>query len=128
MKTYTQINNKKPFDWNKFLDRAIKGKTTEDENIEAENLAQSWVTCACGNQCAIIPRHPCDSIAPEGTPMDEQLAELGQEFFFAIEDEDFKSAKHILKRIEKRSAKIIEQETKKTISILRSAGYKVTKM
>src|SRR5258706_9054437 len=78
MKTYAESQGKKPFNWNAFL----KKKTyTPAELRKASRLAQSWVTCACGNMCAIIPRDSfCDG------PEDSQLSKLGTRFYGQIED------------------------------------------
>lgn len=121
MKSYSQVNKKKPFDWNAFLDKAIKGKTTEKENWKATKLAMNWVTCACGNQCDVIDR------LDDGCPKDDDLEHLGHTFFHDIEDENWKEAKQTLKEIEKRSAFLINQKAKQSIDILKKLGYKVTK-
>ena len=75
MKTFAKTRNVAPFDWNAFL---AKDKFTEAEMINALNLAGEWVTCACGNLCAALPRNP------NGEPLDYELADLGNKFYEAL--------------------------------------------
>ncbi len=99
MRTYAESKGKKPFDWNEFLSR---DKYTEEEWKAAMKLSYSWITCACGNQCDIIPRRE------SGAPEDCKLWELGDRFSTALENEEIYEAVRLLNRIEKRSADIIE--------------------
>lgn len=124
-KTYAKDRGKKTFDWNKFLN---KEHYTLKQLEKASLLSGDWVTCACGNQCNIIPRHNL------GEPSDILLASLGRSFYHKIvemqQDLFFKyntklktqknkyiisfnknrrAAKKILKQIEKRSAKLIKE-------------------
>lgn len=71
----------------------------EDLSIAAGN----WVSCACGNTCAIITRDN------DGAPKDEELRHLGMRFYEAIVREDRLKSKKILKDIEKRSTYLIQQ-------------------
>lgn len=100
MKTYTESKGYKPFNWNEFLN---KENISEEEWIEAEELAENWVTCACGNQCDVIPRDYF------GEPKDWELFELGHNFAKVIESKNISSAKEILKGIEERSAYLINE-------------------
>jgi hypothetical protein len=68
-RTYSELMNEKPFDWNAFLS---KESYTLDSLEEAMQLSQHWVTCACGNQCAAIPRDPMS-----GVPLDNILKQKG---------------------------------------------------
>lgn len=115
MKTFAETQNKKPFDWNKFLN---KKKITEAEWRKATSLAREWPTCACGNQCAIIPRHNIGFISI-GEPTDEKLSKLGREegFYGAIKNRNIKAAKSFLQKIEKRSAILIKREVEKAKKI-----------
>ena len=97
-KTYAESQDQEKFDWNKFLDQ--ESFSNLDWNY-AEELAQEWVTCACGNQCSIIPR---DSI---GAPIDEGLADLGVDFSDHIIQRNVELSKETLLKIEKRSAELI---------------------
>jgi|SRR6185437_10517233 len=77
MKTYAETQGKAPLDWNAFL---AKESYTYDQLTDARNRASSWVTCACGNQCDIIPRDL------DGAPIDAALDDLGSSFYNAICD------------------------------------------
>ena len=100
MKTYTETEGQDPFDWNAFLNKEF---ITEDEWFEAWDLAGNWVTCACGNQCDIIPRDA------HGIPDDSILNGLGIDFHVSIAHEDSLEAKEVLKLIEERSAFLINK-------------------
>lgn len=68
----------------------------------AVDKAGDWVTCACGNQCSIIPRIG-------NAPIDGKLYTLGLEFPSAIADGDFLGAMEILHKIEERSCELIQE-------------------
>jgi len=121
MKTYAETKKKPKFNWYNFLNRAIKGKVTIPEIADAQDDAANWVTCACGNQCSILPRDE------DGEPWDEFLAELGSEFSYEIDDCNWEDALNILNKIEKRSALLINKEIKKMSKTLEENGYKVIK-
>jgi hypothetical protein len=113
METFTQLNGKPPFDWNAFLSQK---EFTADQLINASDLAGEWVTCACGNLCAAIPRKG------SGEPLDNELAELGHDFseaIFSMESSHSwnyleqtakwqKQASGILKLIEARSIELLK--------------------
>lgn len=108
MKTYAEKEGSKPFDWFEFLNR----KTfVESEWNMAERLSASWTTCACGNQCWIIPRKE------NGEPCDDKLVDLGGVggFHGAIKDRNPKKAISFLKKIEKRSQILINQIKKELL-------------
>lgn len=119
MNTYTEYRKKKPFDWNALLDKAIKGELTEKEHDKACKLSASWVTCACGNQCSIIPRER------NGEPLDGELYGLGLEFNQEVEEKRFNHAKKTLAKIEKRSAYLIKLEMQYAKTVLERMGYGV---
>ena len=127
MKKYVESKNQSPVDWNAFLNKETYSLI---EVSNAHYLAGSWVTCACGNQCEIIPR----SIS--GRPIDDKLAELGCDFCMQLFSmyqkikrkyklilvtessciefkQEIKEMKKTLTKIEKRSAKLIEIELNK---------------
>ena len=111
MKRYSEQKGKEPFDWYEELSK----KEISDEKWERLNtLAGDWVTCACGNQCHIIPRKL------DGQPLDEQLSSLGGAYGFygAIEQRDTTSALDFLNQIEKRSATLMKEEIDKARAIL----------
>lgn len=66
-------------------------------------LSGNWVSCACGNQCAVIPRKT------NGQPKDLVLARLGSEFYSTICSHNSYRALEILHLIEIRSAELIEK-------------------
>jgi hypothetical protein len=115
------MKKKKPFDWNDFLDNAMKKKPTKKDHRKITDLAGDWVTCACGSQCDIIDRDW------EGRPLDDELYALGNDFFYYIESADWKDAKSVLNEIEGLSAKLIDKKIKDSIKILKKFNYKVTK-
>lgn len=103
MKTFAETRGEKPFDWNK----ALREDTISDEKWEEmENLAKSWVTCACGNQCSVLER------TESGSPKDDILAKLGGDygFFAAIKARDVEASLHMLSLIEQRSAFLIKRK------------------
>ena len=127
MKSYAEFNNKIPFDWNKFLN---KKKYSEDELGSAKDAARSWVTCACGSQCHIIPRDQED----KSRPLDSKLYELGLDFYNAIQymqdpsdsentktfEDNKETAIETLQQIELRSSILIKHEIRKRVNILKS--------
>lgn len=113
MKTYSEKKNEPPFDWFKALSQKITKKFKLPEELREKSA--DWVTCACGNQCAIIPRDE------DGMPLDDVLIDLGTEFNQNVEDifeyqDDVVLANHsrkeaieTLRKIEERSAEIIRE-------------------
>lgn len=119
IKTFAEDKGEEPFDWNEFLNRE---EYTLEELIKADNLASSWVTCACGNQCAEIPR-VSERCIGFNSPVDLILKQLGFEFSDKLEcmyifkknhnktmfDKSRKGAKQILEKIEIRSSEILKE-------------------
>jgi hypothetical protein len=104
MKNYAETKGKEAFDWNKFLENPPEKGSPE--HLDACDLAEAWVTCACGNLCDIIPRSPL------GCPIDDYLEFLGIAFNNSIQDARYDIAKGILAKIEKRSEELIFELTK----------------
>lgn len=117
MKTYNQITNKKSIDWNKVLEN-WNNLSTRDKAMYIQK-SKSWVTCACGSLCSIIPRRYSNM------PDDSILTHLGRKFTTAMMAEDIKSAKSILKKIEKRSNIVIKNTIKCDIKKYSEAGFKI---
>lgn len=124
MPTYASTNGKKDFDWNAYLDACIllEVPATHDMVIKS----QSWVTCACGNQCAALPR-------VDGKPKDRKLAKLGMDFMRYMQLSEMKpteahshlvNAKNTLHEIELRAElllrKIKHDELTKRVKQLQS--------
>ena len=87
---------------------------TDEEREKVQDLemqACSWVTCACGNMCDIIPRDG------GGSPLDEKLDHLGVLFSQYIDEHnlDVDKAVKTLEKIEKRSEKLIKSILKKQL-------------
>ena len=104
MKKYTETQGQESFDWNAFLDNPPEKGS--EEHLDACDLSQDWITCACGNLCDIIPRCILDR------PVDGKLQRLGIAFYNKIKDAEYDLAKETLVKIENRSLEIIEGLTK----------------
>lgn len=99
METYTEKMGNNPFNW---FDKLNSKKINWDE---LKHKANSWVTCACGNLCDVIPRDEM------GVPDDFELVSLGIDFSYEVERQDSVSALNVLNKIEKRSAELIYKLT-----------------
>jgi len=104
-KSYAELRGV-AFDWNAALDALIKDPDSITPNYmtKLRRLAQEWPTCACGNQCDVIPREKRD-----GAPKDGELLELGQAFYHHIREANWLEAKDVLWHIEKRSEELITE-------------------
>jgi len=98
MITYTEMEGNKPFDW--FV--ALNCKVVNWNLLYI--LSSSWVTCACGNQCAIIPRHEENAV-----PKDKMLEQLGHDFSRNIRLRDKYQSLELLEEIEIRSTELIKE-------------------
>lgn len=107
-KTYAETMGEQPFDWNLALDKAIKTPPSKFELETMYKMASQWKLCACGNQCAIIPRHP-QGYHTYGAPQDFELMQLGYRFHGQISGHQFLRAKATLAEIEARSAIVIQE-------------------
>jgi len=113
-KVYAQTRGEKRFNWNRFLNpKAIKSHSEEAWNTAAHHAGR-WATCACGNQCAVIPRGDYDGFSHDqaryiqrGEPLDLKLSDLGMAFHSAIKEHDAEQARGILVGIEARSTAIL---------------------
>lgn len=115
-KTYSELCGKPAFDWNKALDSAIQYEPDEESAKLLFNRASEWSLCACGNQCAIIPRFGNESQKwPNctGAPKDKTIRDLGLCFMDEIEDRLWGTAKSTLGKIEARSTILIAEELAK---------------
>jgi len=99
--TYAESCGCAPFDWNAAL--ANPPEKYSEEHTRLIDLSADWVTCACGNQCDIIPRYK------SGAPMDEYLRYLGDEFDVKVRLADWCEAIDTLENIEERSGEIITE-------------------
>jgi len=96
-KTYTETHGNIPFNWYE----ALNSETIDWVNLQRKS--RNWVTCACGNQCDIIPR---DKL---GIPLDWFLSYAGISFNMAILYFDKEFALQNLDIIEKRSLILIKE-------------------
>lgn len=111
MKTYAETRGAAPFNWTQWLtqqEELIKSgqPLSEPEWEKAIERAADWVTCACGNQCAVIPR------GSDGAPTDAVLTKLGgsEGFYKVIQQRNPTAALHYLSLIERHSAYLIDLE------------------
>jgi hypothetical protein len=98
--TYSEKTNNRPLNWFE----ALSDPDISDERWQKlREFAGQWTTCACGNQCYILPRYS------GGQPIDKILATLGGDegFFGAVKDRDKDRAIYFLRLIENRSAELI---------------------
>ena len=72
MKTYAEAVGRVVTNWPVWLRNARFGKTSKSSLGNHINLSGDWPTCACGNQCAVIPR-----FEGNGEPEDKELSLLG---------------------------------------------------
>ncbi|MGB0972750.1 MAG: hypothetical protein ACPGVG_17600, partial [Mycobacterium sp.] len=77
---YAEEHGEWVYDWHAILWNIEHGLCTGDELREWRNASSDWVTCACGNQCAAIPRYGEGGYYTKGAPRDAQLRGLGAEF------------------------------------------------
>lgn len=97
-KSYTH-----PANWNARIQIGKGRNMSAFERMLWSHEASSWVTCAVGNLCSVIPRDMF------GAPCDNYLRFLGQQFSGAIHEDKFEEAGHILEKIEKRSGEILKE-------------------
>ncbi len=89
--------------WTKVITKARKrGHFTTQEKSKSFD----WVTCACGKQDSRIPKMGID-----GGPMDNELRNLGCNFYGAVNGDEFDHAETILGRIERRAALVVLEES-----------------
>ena len=84
-----------------------------------KDLANDWVTCACGEQDPQIPRYKVHTLAPRpgristcsrrAEPVDQPLFELGLAFAEHVEANDFTMASEVLAAIEQRAAEVLKE-------------------
>jgi hypothetical protein len=85
----------------RFIDKDAGYVFTDEDRLAAGD----WVTCACGEQNARIPREP----GSKGRPADDDLAYLGMDFYSAVTRQDPFGARAVLVKIEHRAAEILAE-------------------
>ena len=118
--TYSEKNDKPAFNWKKALSATV---ISSDLWEEYKEKARSWVTCACGNQCYIIPRDGT------GCPKDKILMNLGGDngFYGAVKSENVEEALYWLDLIEARAAKLIQEQVPQDRKSLRERVIQLDK-
>ena len=101
IRTYSETQNSAPIDWTDRLTQALQTKPDEQTANLYITESLSWVTCACGNTCAALPRNE------NGMPEDVKLRRLGVTFNEKIERRQWQKALDTLVKIEKRSTKLL---------------------
>ena len=91
----------KNWDWYAFLDASEEIK--EEFSEDASELANAWITCACGQVCNVLPK------SLYGAPKDREARYLGIAFNQDIVDEDWDEAKETLNKIEARTIFLLKQ-------------------
>lgn len=82
-KTYAEVRIRETTNWPEVLQMKVPFRYNHDFNeklCRLKILAGDWPTCACGNQCSVIPRNEI------GEPKDELLFDLGMRFYNHIAD------------------------------------------
>lgn len=102
--TYAEEMGEQAFDWNRALDLAIARQPVDPKTwVGMQYRSASWITCACGNQCAAIPRDI------SGAPIDLLLRVLGANFALQVGEEDWLGAKATLLAIESRAKELLSE-------------------
>jgi hypothetical protein len=98
-KTFAESEGKESFNWFKFLNQK---EIMPKDWVSAQRISMDWVTCACGNQCSVIPRSDYNN-----APMDYELRRLGYDFNSQILKRYKVEAIKTLVKIETRAAQLI---------------------
>ena len=96
--------NEPEFNWYMELDKAIKKEPSEDTYLDLRNRSSSWVTCACGQLCNVLPRNL------DSAPVDRQLSDLGLDFADWIYYKNWHKALKILNKIESRTSQLLNEQ------------------
>jgi len=99
MTTYAEKNDAIVTDWNLVLNNW--GDLDIIPRLGYVELSEQWVTCACGNLYASIPRYS------DGEPIDSALRAFGVQFCNRLKEGSIVTAKETLRLIEKRSIEIL---------------------
>jgi hypothetical protein len=99
MTTYCESKGYEFFNWNKALDNPPESGSITHENMC--KMAESWVTCACGNICTELPR------LSNGAPQDDILRGLGGMFTSAVKLCNWDCARTLLDEIESRASEVL---------------------
>ena len=110
---YSEKHSRWIYDWPTIINDLEAGLYSKQSMRECKRAAYDWVTCAVGNQCALLPRNK------NGLPADFNAAHLGRAFAQYIEAMIYSSgadlalfslaARGALAAIEFRSAKLLAE-------------------
>lgn len=100
-KSYAAATGNITTDWPRVIERL--DTMSEEELTKYFDLAMNWPTCACGNQCAIIPRDRA------GAPVDNSLVTDGSRFPWALDARDKVRARFYWQAIEARAAIVVAE-------------------
>jgi len=89
--------------WKDRIKRARESGSFTNQDIK---LANAWVTCACGEQDPRIP------VEPVMGPEDTVLNEMGHDFTYCVDHDDFDGAEDVLNLIELRADMILRNLTR----------------
>jgi hypothetical protein len=109
LRRYCETLGEEPFDWWKAFDTLETAGRASEYHYWLFSRASQWVTCACGNQCALIPR------GFDGAPLDEKLAKLGIAFCGDVGWYNLHLARQTLRQIELRSAELLAEMGRKEL-------------
>lgn len=101
--SFTEANEIKTIDWPVLIAWGQDDELSTDEHNMAIELAGSWVTCAAGRQCAVLPRQE------NGQPVDYILHDLGTTFYYDVLGSHWHAAQITLSMIEQRTAFLLTQ-------------------
>lgn len=111
---------KAEWDWRDIIARGKAGRLGADEEIEAEERAGEWPTCACGYLCDRLPR------LEDGMPGDLELQEIGLSFCAEVtRPADWDAAGKTFAAIETRTATLLKARMARISRIKRKAKYHV---
>lgn len=116
IKSYAESVGRKPFNWLSWLEH-VRFNVGTERMQEVRGWAGEWPTCACGNQCAALPR------TRGGMPIDAALMDLGLYFLRQLMAMNYahkfghfldfeirrRNALSVFRQIENRSTELLKQ-------------------
>lgn len=111
---YTEMHGHKPFNWIHALESV---RRHDGEMLQTLHYrATQWPLCACGNQCAVIPREE------GGRPLDQTLSCLGSEFPETVMDMCHALTVRQFERARGRALACVRAIDERALEILREMG------
>ena len=93
------------FNWLAVLKDLAAGMPISDRDYAILfGLATQWPTCACSQLCQSLPRDPT------GVPLDDQLSDLGIEFYWKVGRQKWRQALATFHKIEQRTEELLEEQ------------------